>query len=94
MRRLTACDGRPWSAANSILADLVEQRFVADLQQGRRLFAVPVGFIQALAIASASASSFALRARDFKPPARSGRVLRSRRIELRAVAVAAWAVIR
>ena len=29
---------------NAILTDLVQQRLVADLQQGRRLFAIPVGF--------------------------------------------------
>ena len=34
--------------SNSILADLVEQRFVADLQNGCRLFAIPVCLLERL----------------------------------------------
>ena len=33
---------------NSVLTDLVEQRFIANLQQSRRLLAVPIGLLQRL----------------------------------------------
>jgi hypothetical protein len=31
---------------NSVLADLIQQSLIADFQKRRRLFAVPVGFVQ------------------------------------------------
>jgi hypothetical protein len=53
---------------DAVLADLVEQRLVADLQQYRGLLRFQLVSSRALAMASASASSFALRDSDFKPP--------------------------
>jgi hypothetical protein len=55
---------------DSVLANLVEQRLVADLQHGGSLLAIPVGLLcsSACVMARASASSLAERASDFRPP--------------------------
>ena len=34
---------------NPVLANLIEQRLVTDLQQRRRLLAIPIGFVERLA---------------------------------------------
>ncbi len=72
---------------DSILADLVEQGFVADLQQAPPPACGSSWFGRALVrMASASASSLALRARDFSPPLAFSRTVgRSRLVSTVAV---------
>ena len=62
------CDDSRGGLRDSVLPDLIEQCLVADLQQRRRLFPVPVGLLERLLMASASASSLAVRDNDFNPP--------------------------
>jgi hypothetical protein len=53
---------------DAVLADLVQQGLVADFQQSRSLFPIPVGFVERLGDGFGFGPVFGGAGQDFRPP--------------------------